>query len=88
MLFNVAFVCDLVPDDAPQNFTVSVSSSSLVLEWAPPVRSNGVIISYTIRYFINETDPRNIVRSNVSGEERELVISSDFINHVFQVRCS
>ena len=45
----------IVPEDAPRNITTeAVSSTKVIVEWLPPTIPNGMIMSYLIRYRLED----------------------------------
>ena len=64
----------VVPSEPQSVETVSVNSSSVTLQWRPPVTPNGIITQYSIRFdetVINITD--DMLMSTVEGLSPDIV---------------
>ena len=58
---------NLAPNDSPANVTVSVvNSSSLLIQWEPPLIPNGIITHYTL--YINYTNGSEISTRTVDSQ--------------------
>ena len=70
---------NLAPDDSPVNVRVSViNSSSLQIQWEPPLIPNGIITHYTL--YINYTNGSEISTKTV-GSQLILYLLEDLKPH-------
>ncbi|KAL5020556.1 hypothetical protein ScPMuIL_003448 [Solemya velum] len=65
-----------VPDQPADIKVVSLNDTSVVVSWRPPEMSNGVLVNYTLYYWISDNSSQQAVQSQtVSSNDTDIILT-------------